>query len=149
MDDDLTEIICNALYTCTRLWDRSPSLQVYIALLKGVGAQIRQADLSNDVYYLRPIIRTVNEVSLYIAFRIISLAEDPQEEQELELWLALRSAALNTTHACLEHSIAALRSGLDDETVLRHRLVIVSIITKANRKADSFILSASEETSSL
>ncbi|KAG9050302.1 hypothetical protein FS837_006412 [Tulasnella sp. UAMH 9824] len=130
MDDDLTEIICNALYTCTRLWNRSPSLQVYIALLKGVGAQVRQADLSNDVYYLRPIIRTVNEVSLYIAFNIISLGEDPQEEQELELWLALRSAALNTTHACLEHSIAALRPGLDDETVLRHRENITLIVSQ-------------------
>lgn len=121
MDDDLTDTICNALYTCTRLGDRDPSLQIYIALLKGVTAQVRQTHPSNDVYYLRPIIQTVNEVSLYIASNIISLREHPEEEPELELWLALRSAALNTTHACLEHSIAALRPGLDNDTALRHR----------------------------
>ncbi|KAG8900359.1 hypothetical protein FRC01_010165 [Tulasnella sp. 417] len=134
MDDDLTDIICNALYTCTKLGDRNPSLQVYIAVLKGVTAQVREEDPRNDVYYLRPIIQTVNEVSLYIASKIISQAEEPQEwlglELELELWLALRSAALNTTHACLEHSIVALRSGLDDETALRHSGNIALIISQ-------------------
>ncbi|KAG8900551.1 hypothetical protein FRC01_010096 [Tulasnella sp. 417] len=130
MDDDLTDIICNGLYTCTKLGARNPSLQVYLAVLKGVTAQVREEDPRNDVYYLRPIIQTVNEVSLYIASKIISQAEEPQEGLglELELWLALRSAALNTTHACLEHSIAALRSGLDDETALRHSGNIALII---------------------
>ncbi|KAG8977687.1 hypothetical protein FRC05_000943 [Tulasnella sp. 425] len=139
MDDDLTDIICNALETCTRYWDRKPSLQVYIALLKGVAAQVRQAELSNDVYYLRPIIRAIHAVSLYTAWNIVENSEDPLESLEPELWLPLKSEAFNAANACLEHSIAALRPGLDDETSGRHQGNIFIIISQVGEYLDTLL----------
>ncbi|KAG9014402.1 hypothetical protein FRB90_005374 [Tulasnella sp. 427] len=121
MDDDLTELICNAIQLCTRSWDKKPSVQVYIALLKGVTAQIRRSEQSNDDYYLGPIIRAVGEVLVSIALSILSQKENPEEASEPELWPAFTSAAFNLAHACLEHSLAALKVDPTSEASFLHR----------------------------
>lgn len=123
MDDDLLERVSSALHTFTFTghWHREqrPSYQVYIALLRGVTAQLRKAD-RRDEHYLGGIVKK----ALLILRPLEEQLRDPDhglKALELVIARALRAAAVEVIEACFARAVFRHRADYRRDIQYLHR----------------------------